>query len=95
MPVMMCDSTNDEHAPFPHRLVIPMTTRRVRNLEGIWVTQATLSSEIFVICAHCDHLAGRTVNRCHCRERCHPNLSLSDRYRNPRFWAESAIGLVL
>ncbi len=66
MAITMCPDRDDNHAPFPHRLVIPLSVKRVHG-----ETIVRMSLHVYVICAHCDHWIERPAGRCRCRERCH------------------------
>lgn len=75
----MCSSNDDNHGDFPHRLVIPFTTRVIKGENG--PEPHTVMGEAFVICAHCDHWVNRSVTSCHCRERCHEKAAAAARER--------------
>lgn len=58
---------DDEHAPFPHRVVIrPAIEKRIKG-QGI----IRLPKVEFVICAECDHWIMRVTYSCPCSQKCH------------------------
>lgn len=63
--IIMCESADDEHAPFPHRLV-QVTESRKPGSKPVADTQA-----VFVICCNCDHWIGRIKGNCTCEYNCH------------------------
>lgn len=82
--IIFCDNLHDDHAPFPHRLVITTTPVLKREGKEIVITYP-YKSQTFVICANCGHWIGRkglprTPVRCGCAYRCH-NL-LPNRYQS-------------
>lgn len=76
--IIFCSDSDDNHAPFPHRIVIPELIRRIHDTEtGEMITVREQSQETFVICAHCDHLINRPAGKCRCRERCHQQTAIA------------------
>lgn len=71
--IKMCGSDDDNHASFPHRIVTPLM-RLVVKIENKREVMALYSTSEYVICTFCDHWVERTVTRCRCRYRCHPNM---------------------
>lgn len=83
----MCPSIDDEHADFPHRLVVPLTVVMAVPRDASPRTRPipkTVMGDAFVICSHCDHWIERVIPSCHCREQCHQKAATVrvDRYRS-------------
>lgn len=73
MAITLCPRIDDEHAAFPHRLVINSSRSINRILiakteDEIWEADNVI---VYVICANCDHWIGRIVQQCGCVWRCH------------------------
>lgn len=69
MTVLMCDSADDEHAPFPHRLVLVTESRKLGQ------KTEPVNQSMFVICCNCDHWIGRIKGNCTCEYNCHAGFS--------------------
>lgn len=77
--ILYCPHIDDQHGSFPHRVVIPVTTRvvttRSRDAGTSREVRVVTGSE-FVICALCDHWTIRLVDRCRCT--CHNEARMVD-----------------
>lgn len=65
--ITMCDSADDQHAPFPHRLVtVEIHKRRVK-----FKPPEPKQVIVYVVCCQCDHWIGRIKGPCDCPYNCH------------------------
>lgn len=69
---MVFHGPDDEHAPFPHRVLIIKEKTVYITVSGTRVKRKVIRPrQKFVICSYCDHWIQRNIPTCDCPYQCH------------------------